>query len=80
LTPTAANLSQYGLAGALLSASGAATKLVLLGGTMLTGTVDTTPLTKPESNAGIAGGLVKLTDAGPVTWLVPVSSIIAVGQ
>lgn len=67
LTPTAANLSQYGLAGALLSASGAATKLVLLGGTALTGTVDTTPLTGSNSTASLTGDMVKLTDTGPVT-------------
>lgn len=80
LNITGANLSRFGIAGALVGASGAATKVVLAGGTTLTGTVDVASLTAPDSNPGVSGGLVKLVDAGSVTWLIPASSIVAVGQ
>ncbi|MEV8372478.1 hypothetical protein AB0P21_07050 [Kribbella sp. NPDC056861] len=77
---TGPNLSNYGIAGALIGASGSTTKIMLVGGGTLTGTVDTSSLTNPGANPGTPGGLVKLTDSGPVTWLIPAASIIAVGQ
>lgn len=55
----------------MLDGATGTTKLLLANGVTLTGTIDTSTL-----NAGV----VKITDASPTTWVVPVDIIVAVGQ